>query len=69
VIVHKARVTLNAIGLRNALYLAQHETDKSIALAPYAVHDFAAIDPDVALEMHAEGRCLLKGMRCLGGSD
>jgi len=55
--------------MRNALYLAQHETDKSVALAPNAVHDLAAIDPDAAFEMHAEGRRLFNGMRRLGGSD
>src|SRR5450830_1731028 len=68
-VVQETCMAANAVRVGNVLHIAQHETDKAVALAPYAIHDPAAIDADKAIDMDAKARCLPDGMGALGGGN
>ena len=68
-VVHETCMAANAVRVGNVLHVAQHETDKAVALAPYAIHDLAAIDADNAIDMDAKARRLPDGMGGLGGGN
>ena len=68
-VVHETCMAANAVRLGNVLHVAQHETDKAVALAPYPIHDRASIDADNAIDMDAKVRRLADGMGGLGGGN
>ena len=63
-VAHETGMAKNALRFGYVLYVAQHETDKAVTLAPDAIHHFAAIDTDIAIDMNAKVRCF---PHCMGG--
>jgi len=68
-IVHETGLAANAVRVGDFLHVAQHETDEAVALAPYAIHDLAAIDTDYAIDVDAKTRRFPDSMGGLGGGD
>ena len=68
-VVHETRMAANAVRRGDVFHVAQHATDKAVALAPYPVHDFAPIDANKAIDMDAKAGCLADGMGGVGGRN
>src|ERR1035437_38151 len=68
-VVHETRMAANTVRVRHVLHVAQHETDKAVALAPDTIHDFAAIDAGSAIDMDAKTRCPSDGMGSVSGGN
>jgi hypothetical protein len=69
VAIDELRVAADAVRLGNALDAVEHEAHEAVALALHARHHLAAVDAHRAVDVHAEARRALDGVRGLGRGD
>jgi len=54
---------------RDCVHTVENEANEAVAFAFYAPHDFAPVNADRTVDVHAEWRSARRSMGCFGSSD